>query len=115
MTFTKTNMKYRVAFDTTTNQFMAIDASNEKNVAFGVTIEQAVRALNVFKIRSDSFLMVEANSKLINNKRRLPEFHANVFYCLFLALCQMMLVKRNLRIICTEQKEETLFLFCLFG
>ena len=33
----------------------------------------------------------------------------------FLALCQMMLVKRNLRIIWTEQKEETLFLFCLFG
>jgi len=26
-----------------------------------------------------------------------------------------MLVKRNLRIIWTEQKEETLFLFCLFG
>ena len=33
----------------------------------------------------------------------------------FLALCQMMLVKRNLRIIWTEQKEENLFLFCLFG
>ncbi|MFQ9320760.1 MAG: hypothetical protein ACLR3E_01690 [Enterococcus durans] len=49
MTFTKTNMKYRVAFDTTTNQFIAIDASNEKNVAFGVTIEQAVRALNESK------------------------------------------------------------------
>ncbi|EQI97286.1 UNVERIFIED_ORG: hypothetical protein QQG_6758, partial [Clostridioides difficile Y384] len=32
----------------------------------------------------------------------------------FLALCQMMLVKRNLRIIWTEQKEENLFLFCLF-
>ena len=32
-----------------------------------------------------------------------------------LALCQMMLVKRNLRIIWTEQKEENLFLFCLFG
>ena len=30
------------------------------------------------------------------------------------ALCQMMLVKRNLRIIWTEQKEENLFLFCLF-
>ncbi|KAB5617781.1 hypothetical protein EAX59_00035, partial [Enterococcus faecium] len=28
---------------------------------------------------------------------------------LFLALCQMMLVKRNLRIIWTEQKEERLF------
>ncbi len=34
---------------------------------------------------------------------------------LFSALCQMMLVKRNLRIIWTEQKEENLFLFCLFG
>ncbi len=33
----------------------------------------------------------------------------------FMALCQMMLVKRNLRIIWTEQKEENLFLFCLFG
>ncbi|STP39164.1 LacI family transcriptional regulator [Enterococcus durans] len=31
------------------------------------------------------------------------------------ALCQMMLVRRNLRIIWTEQKEETLFPFCLFG
>ncbi|TAP46355.1 hypothetical protein EWU33_13415, partial [Enterococcus faecium] len=31
------------------------------------------------------------------------------------ALCQIMLVKRNLRIIWTEQKEEHLFLFCLFG
>ena len=49
MTFTKTNMKYRVAFDTTTKQFMAIDASNDKNVAFGITIEQAVRALNEYK------------------------------------------------------------------
>lgn len=46
MTFTKMNMEYRVAFDTTTNQFMAIDAPNENNVAFGVTVEQAVRALN---------------------------------------------------------------------
>ncbi|MBH1352683.1 hypothetical protein I5T53_13310 [Enterococcus faecium] len=34
---------------------------------------------------------------------------------IFTALCQMMLVKRNLRIIWTEQKEENLFLFCLFG
>lgn len=49
MTFTKTNIQYRVAFDTSTNQFMAIDATNEKNVAFGVTIEQAVRALNESK------------------------------------------------------------------
>ncbi|MEY8446464.1 hypothetical protein [Enterococcus ratti] len=49
MTFTKTNIKYRVAFDTATNQFMAINAANEKNVAFGITIEQAVRALNESK------------------------------------------------------------------
>ncbi|KST44740.1 hypothetical protein AOY33_14475 [Enterococcus durans] len=33
----------------------------------------------------------------------------------FPALCQMMLVKRNLRIIWTGQKEGNLFLFCLFG
>ena len=39
-------MQYRVAFDTTSNRFMAIDAQNENNVAFGITIEQAVRALN---------------------------------------------------------------------
>ena len=46
MTFTKTNMQYRLASDTTSNRFMAIDAQNENNVAFGITIEQAVRALN---------------------------------------------------------------------
>ncbi|WP_165004651.1 MULTISPECIES: hypothetical protein [unclassified Enterococcus] len=49
MTFTKTNLSYRVAFDTASNRFMAIDASNEKNVAFGITIEQAIRALNESK------------------------------------------------------------------
>ncbi|MDA3973226.1 hypothetical protein PF023_04135 [Enterococcus thailandicus] len=46
MTFNKTNMTYRVAFDTSTNRFMAIDAKNDHNVAFGITIEQAVRALH---------------------------------------------------------------------
>ncbi|MFN6870288.1 hypothetical protein [Enterococcus hirae] len=49
MTFTKTNIEYRVAFDTVSNQFMAIHATNENNVAFGITIEQAVRALNESK------------------------------------------------------------------
>lgn len=49
MTFTKTNIEYRVAFYTVSNQFMAIDATNENNVAFGITIEQAVRALNESK------------------------------------------------------------------
>ncbi|WP_288322594.1 hypothetical protein [uncultured Enterococcus sp.] len=49
MTFTKINIEYRVAFDTVSNQFMAIDATNENNVAFGITIEQAVRALNESK------------------------------------------------------------------
>ena len=42
----KVYMQYRVAFDTTSNRFMAIDAQNENNVAFGITIEQAVLALN---------------------------------------------------------------------
>ncbi|BDP56061.1 hypothetical protein EfmJHP36_05400 [Enterococcus faecium] len=46
MTFTKTNMQYRVAFDTTSNRFMAIDAQNAKVFLVGITIEQAVRALN---------------------------------------------------------------------
>ena len=46
MTFTQKNIEYRVAFDTSTNQFIAIDATNDKNVAFGITIEQAVRALH---------------------------------------------------------------------
>ncbi|MEN2253691.1 hypothetical protein AAH988_13115 [Enterococcus lactis] len=46
MTFTKTNMQNRVACDTTTNRFLAIDAENENTVPFGITIEQAVRALN---------------------------------------------------------------------
>ncbi|MCZ1438868.1 hypothetical protein FZB85_06355 [Enterococcus faecium] len=42
-------------------------------------------------------------------------FCKQIFLLFFRALCQMMLVKRNLRIIWTEQKEENLFLFCLFG
>ena len=46
MTFTKTNMQYRVAFDTTPTRFMAIDAQNENNVAFGITLEQAIPGLN---------------------------------------------------------------------
>ncbi|MFV0559478.1 MAG: hypothetical protein ACK5NA_02030 [Enterococcus sp.] len=46
MTFKKTNLEYRVAFDTASNRFMAIDANDDTNVAFGITIEQAVRELN---------------------------------------------------------------------
>lgn len=45
MTYTKANIEYRVAFDTTTNRFMAIQADNDRNVAYGVTIEEAVRNL----------------------------------------------------------------------
>ena len=39
-------MDYRVAFNTATNRFIAIDASNEEHVAFGITIEQAIKALH---------------------------------------------------------------------
>ncbi|MBO0461320.1 MULTISPECIES: hypothetical protein [Enterococcus] len=46
MTFTNTTISYRVAFDSSTNRFMAIDAMNEQHVAYGVTIEQAVKALH---------------------------------------------------------------------
>ncbi|MGM0329908.1 Uncharacterised protein [Enterococcus mundtii] len=46
MTFTKTSISYRVAFDSSTNRFMAIDAMNEQHIAYGITIEQAVKALH---------------------------------------------------------------------
>ncbi|WP_202622718.1 hypothetical protein [Candidatus Enterococcus huntleyi] len=45
MTFTQTNMAYRVAFDTVENKFMAIDANDEAKVAYGVTIEEAIKEL----------------------------------------------------------------------
>ncbi|MGX7132326.1 MULTISPECIES: hypothetical protein [Enterococcus] len=46
MTFTKTNMEYRIAFDSASNRFMAIDAKNETNIAYGITIEEAIRNLH---------------------------------------------------------------------
>ncbi|MEC3940373.1 hypothetical protein [Enterococcus mundtii] len=46
MTFTKTSISYRVAFDSSTNRFMAIDALNEQHITYGITIEQAVKALH---------------------------------------------------------------------
>jgi len=46
MTFSKTNLEYRIAFDTQKNMFMAIDSNNESRVAYGVTIEQAIKKLN---------------------------------------------------------------------
>lgn len=45
MTFTKENLSYRIAFDTTSNKFMAIDSKNDQHVAYGVTIEEAIRNL----------------------------------------------------------------------
>lgn len=46
MTYTRETVTYRVAFDTQRNQFMAIDAANENRIAYGITIEEAVRNLN---------------------------------------------------------------------
>ncbi len=46
VTFTKTNMEYRIAFDSASNRFMAIDAKNETNIAYGITIEEAIRNLH---------------------------------------------------------------------
>ncbi|MGM0124638.1 hypothetical protein IGI37_002032 [Enterococcus sp. AZ194] len=45
MTFTKTNLAYRVAFDSVKNEFIAIDARNEANIAYGITIEEAIKEL----------------------------------------------------------------------
>ncbi|MGX7058767.1 hypothetical protein [Vagococcus humatus] len=36
---------YRVALDTNKQVFMAYDAKNNQKVAYGITIEQAVQAL----------------------------------------------------------------------
>jgi len=49
MTFKKEELAYRIAFDTNTNQFMAIDSKNEERVAYGVTIEHAIKNLNAEK------------------------------------------------------------------
>lgn len=45
MTYTANDVTYRIAFDTESNHFLAIDAQNEARVATGVTIEEAVRNL----------------------------------------------------------------------
>ncbi|EOL41876.1 hypothetical protein RV11_GL001540 [Enterococcus phoeniculicola] len=45
MTFTQTNIEYRIAFDTVQNKFMAIDAHDEANFAYGITIEDAIKEL----------------------------------------------------------------------
>lgn len=45
MTYTGTELTYRVVFDTDSNRFMAIDAYDETRVAYGITIEEAVRNL----------------------------------------------------------------------
>lgn len=45
MTFGNKVLKYRVALDTEKNLFMAIDANNQANVAYGITITQAVKEL----------------------------------------------------------------------
>lgn len=49
MTFKKEDLAYRIAFDTNTNQFMAIDSKDEQHVAYGVTIEHAIKNLNAEK------------------------------------------------------------------
>lgn len=49
MTFKKEDLVYRIAFDTNTNQFMAIDSKDEQHVAYGVTIEHAIKNLNAEK------------------------------------------------------------------
>ncbi|TKL20606.1 hypothetical protein DVW00_02390, partial [Enterococcus faecium] len=64
----------------------------------------------------------QAFEEEININKKADERYFRFFVCIFLvntyeivnfyeilALCQMMLVKRNLRIIWTEQKEENLF------
>lgn len=45
MTFGNTTMQYRIALDTTTQMFMAYDQTDTTRIGYGVTIEQAVAAL----------------------------------------------------------------------
>lgn len=45
MTFDNNNLEYRIALDTNRNLFMAIDARNQRKVAYGITIKQAVKEL----------------------------------------------------------------------
>lgn len=45
MTYTNTAVEYRIALNTQTQVFMAIDAFNPENVGYGITIEQAIQEL----------------------------------------------------------------------
>ncbi|HLQ40425.1 MAG TPA: hypothetical protein VK118_05625 [Tetragenococcus sp.] len=47
MTFMKEDLTYRIAFDTMNNKFMAIDSKNDQHLAYGVTIEEAIKNLNI--------------------------------------------------------------------
>lgn len=49
MTFKTNQLEYRIMFDTSRNQFMAISVNDESKVAFGMTIEKAVHSLNTEK------------------------------------------------------------------
>lgn len=49
MTFIKENLEYRIAFDTQSNMFIAIDNKDEKHFAYGITIEEAIKKLNSIK------------------------------------------------------------------
>lgn len=42
MVFSNNNLHYRIAFDTSENVFMAINAHDESKVGYGITIEQAI-------------------------------------------------------------------------
>lgn len=52
MTFKNESLAYRIAFDSSTNQFMAIDSKDEQHVAYGVTIEHAIKNLNAKKVKA---------------------------------------------------------------
>ncbi|MFC0232681.1 hypothetical protein ACFFIF_01585 [Vagococcus entomophilus] len=45
MTYDNKIFQYRVALDTNTQMFMVIDANNQEKIAYGITIEQAVKEL----------------------------------------------------------------------
>ncbi|MHC5228355.1 hypothetical protein ACYSNW_08775 [Enterococcus sp. LJL99] len=45
MTFGTNVLEYRVALDTQKNLFMAIDVNDQSNIAYGITITQAVTEL----------------------------------------------------------------------
>ncbi len=45
MTFSNTTIQYHVTLNTKTQVFMVYDAQNHEKVAYGVTIEKAVKEL----------------------------------------------------------------------